>query len=265
MDDSGQHLLEILGRSWRTGALGCWLASIFLLGCGTLTAPVEFDVSSTPEPSERSLVVEPVEGRPEGLLLRLRATGVPKEARRLQLLRAIGDQPAQLHRDVELNEQTRRALQTDGIEYLERSVGSEPETLRFQLRLAGEERDEPLAQSKICRIQWKAPPPRPTKLDGESRLTGTVELRWAASAKGGAIVFRRNVTREGASVKRLAQVPPSASGVYVDRSATPGDVYAYRVALAAKSGELTQYGRTSEPVYVVVEEDDGLQPSTSSK
>jgi hypothetical protein len=165
-------------------------------------------------------------------------------------MRAAQGEEARVYRDIQLSDRFRRALRTKGIEFFERNI-SPGQRIRYQLRLL-DKNGGVLSRSKRLDVEWREPPTRPDKLDGRATTSGTVELHWESNAPLGAIVFRRNVLEDDSDLERIGQVGPDSAGLFVDRRAEAGVVYAYRVSLASTTGELTQFGPPSEAVYVDV-------------
>jgi hypothetical protein len=228
-------------------------AAAFLLvaGCASLQPPVDFDTTA-PE-TDAPIRLEVVEGRPNGLLLKLHMTAQVPEAASLQLLRAEAGADADVYREVVLDEPLRGALRTDGVEFFDRNVARGLVT-RYQLRLVDQE-ERVLAYSRLVRVAWHPPPARPRDLTGRATTPETVELRWESPPGHGAIVFRRNVLVEGSTPQRIAAVGPDSAGLFVDTDVAPGVVYAYRISLALHSGSVVQLGSPSEPIYVDVPKD----------
>ena len=218
-------------------------------GCATLRAPVEFESQTTEETPP--LTLNAVEGRPDGLLLRIESREpIEPDAASLHLMRAATGEKPQIYRDIELGEQFRRAIVTEGLEFLERNLAPD-QHVRYQLRLL-DESGAVLSYSNRVDVRWKEPPPRPANVTAQATTSNTVELRWDARRNLGAVVFRRNVLDDDSKLERIGQVGPNSSGLFVDRDAGAGVVYAYRVSLALRAGELTQFGPPSEAVYVDV-------------
>lgn len=224
-----------------------------LTGCAALRAPVEFPPSPGVSPTAPELKLEPIEGRPNGLLLSLGCDCEPPEGAWLQLLRAEGDAGAKLFRNIRLNPTLRARLLNGGIEFLDRSV--DPGTTRYKLQLRASKDNAParlLGASKTLAVTWVAPPERPTGVAASSVIAGAVELRWQAPPGAGALIFRRNVLEPDAPLQRRARVGPASRGVFIDRQVEPAGVYAYRVALAIDTKTTIQFGRPSEEIYVTV-------------
>lgn len=238
-------------------------ALIGVLGCATLepmvAAPEDERQDTSPDPSpvkSAPLRVVPEEARPNGLLLRLSMEDLGEEATpdgaRLELWRAIDDQPAAVVQQVALKPRTARALRGAGVAILDGDARAETQ-LAYQLRLITGE-DE--LQSPVTRLRWDAPPPAPTTLEAVALSEDAVQLAWDAPKEWGALIFRRDLQRAPDTLGRVAQVRAHAQGIYVDRSARPGGLYAYRVSLArlvrTQEGdhEFSVFGAPSVEVYV---------------
>lgn len=224
-----------------------------LAGCAALRAPAEFTPAKAPSAAALPLQIEPVEGRPNGLVLRFTCACELPDDGWLQLLRARGDETAQLFRNIRLDARLRDRLTGTGLELLDRSI--DPQPTHYQLRVRAAHDDAPgqtLHVSAPLVVRWRTPPARPAELQAHSHIAGTVELRWMAPADTGALIFRRNVLDSSARWERLARVGPSAQGIFVDRQVEPAGVYAYRVALAIDTTSTVQFGRPSEELYVTV-------------
>ncbi len=237
--------------------------------CGTLAVPFSLtNRSETPEnrgaagetPAEPPLTIAPIEGQPRGLMLRLSASTDLSPEGVLVVERRIGEADPETARTIELNTKRidRLRRKDEGLQFLDRAV---VEGKRHRYRVvyhpparrdaASDGPDGPgAARSPTTEFTWAAPPDRPERPE-VLQTGGLVELQWEPHR--GAVVFRRNVLKDGAETRRLATVGQGARGGFVDRSARPGGVYAYRVALARDDGGFPQFGHPSEPVYVSLE------------
>ncbi len=247
-------------------ALGLLAILVALGACGTIEPPLEI-ASISPERSTRSskqrpLALEAIEGRPNGLLLKLTARdghGLDASGDTIEIVRRqLGDDDS---RDVldtfRLTSKTFERLTDDeGLTLLDRSLS--PGALRYDLQwkpeTGREKRAEPLPLVTPLRVRWASPPPRPTTLRAASTMPVAVELQWHPIAEG-AIVFRRDVLDEDSKLTPIASLEAASAGLFVDRDVQPGGVYAYRVALSRPSSDLTQYGSPSRTLYVSVPED----------
>ncbi len=230
------------------------ISALLVGGCAALRPPVDFQPAAPPNTNEHALRVEPVEGRPNGLVLRLRCGCTPPNDGWLEILRRQDDQPAQVYRSVRLNARLAKALAGKGLPFLDRAMRADT-TTTYQVRLRASANDAPgktLERSIPRRIAWQKPPARPANVRAQSHLAGSVELHWQATGRAGALIFRRDVLRSHAPVERIAQVGAGAGGVFVDRHVQPGAVYAYRVALASHTGDTLQFGPPSDEIYVTV-------------
>lgn len=232
------------------------LAAVCAAGCATLSPPVSVsaatDRSNAPRTTSSSeLELDPVEGRPGALVLRLKSSFEPPPESRLEVRRRVGRGSAQTIRTVELSSDLSTQLAEKGVEFIDRSVEPGP-PLRYRLLyFESAEADTPDARSAILTVDWKEPPPRPKDVRAHADTSRAVELRWKPP-NFGALVFRRNVLKREAATRRIATVGPSMNGTFVDRDVVPGAVYTYRVALSIEHEEFTQYGPPSEPLYVSV-------------
>ncbi len=235
----------------RAFALAGFLAGA--AGCAALDAPVHVDVSEAPATQTHALHIEPVEGRPNGLVLRFSCTCSPPEDAWLEVLRRQGADDAQIYRSVRLSEELSARLTGEGFQFLDRSITPQP--TYYQLRLRASRDDTPadvLAESSPVLVRWQKPPTQPAAVRATSVVSGAVELRWQAPPGAGALIFRRNVLDPNAPLERLSRVGPAANGLFVDRQLEPAGVYAYRVALAIQTDTTVQFGRPSDEIYVTV-------------
>lgn len=239
-------------RALRNAAVTLLVTAAFVVSpaCATLEPPVDFAPQA--QTSSKSLDLRVIEGRPDGVLLKLAMTQGADDAYALQLLRAAPDTEAVVYRQIQLQEKLRNALASDGIEFLDRNVLA-GQTTRYQLRLIRED-ESPMAYSELLHVKWTEPPPRPDKLDGRATTPTTVELQWNAPVEHGAVIFRRNVLDQDSSPRRIGEVGPDSARLFVDTDVHPGVVYAYRVSLADQSHGFLQLGPPSEPLYVDVPE-----------
>jgi hypothetical protein len=244
----GRHRRGRFGPSLLLAGLLCTLSP----GCGTLAAPVNIAPTSQTTPpgaaAEAALAIQPAEGRPQGLLLRLTTDFQPDPGSRLELRRRVGDAPPETLRTIAVGGEVAGRLTGEGLDFLDRSVA--PGRLHVYQLVYRPKSDERRTSAPLT-VTWQKPPATPTGLHAFADTPVAVELNWRASAPG-ALVFRRNVLDKNAKTRRIAHLGPSAGGRYVDRDVEPGGVYAYRIALARPGEGFTQYGPPSEPLYVSV-------------
>lgn len=240
----------IAGLSALVGAPFC--------GCGTLAAPIEFqsleqDRSEPESARDSELELEPVEGRPGALVLKLTASFSPDPESRLEIRRRVDGAPPETIRTVESSRKISARIADGGVEFIDRDV--EPDRiLRYRLLyFAPSDRENPEKRSSVVRVEWKSPPRPPENVRAHADSPRTVELRWEPPTSG-ALVFRRNVLDEEGGTRRIASLDPVFGGVLVDRDVEPGAVYAYRIALSLENDGFLQYGPVSEPLYVAVPE-----------
>lgn len=233
------------------------IAAALLLGggCAALRAPLAFDEPAQKQaPQEGALSIEPVEGRPKGLVLRLRCDCRLPDDGWLELMRGQRDGKVEVFRRVRLRGRLRAAVQNDGLEFMDRAIEA-GQRVGYRLRLRAADSDEPssiLQTSSPLWVTWHTPPPRPEDVRADSRIAGSVELAWTPAGLDGALVFRRDVLDPNAGTRRISRPNGGARGLFVDRDVDPGGVYAYRVALSIDHAGLVQYGPPSEEIYVTV-------------
>lgn len=219
------------------------IALFTLTACASLQ-PLGEEARRVPqEPDASSTELVAVEGRPQGLVLLL-ATSLP-DVKTLELHRVRDDEDPQLLQTIEVDAQL-SALLGRGVELVDGSVrpGSS-----HHYQLVAIRADATSEASAILDVDWATAPPMPNRLAAEAVLPGAVELRWEPLQGHGAVVFRRDVLREG-RFERVAAVRPDARGVFVDRDVRPGGVWSYRVALLRENASgLVQYGPGSDEVY----------------
>lgn len=214
----------------------------FLASCASLERLVP-GPAEVPVAAHQTVILEAVEGRPNGVVLRLRTDVEGISA--LELYRAVGDGEAQLLQELAVDEQLAQAL-SRGVELVDPNV--RPNTLhQYQLVLVRD--GEVLEASAVLDVEWSPPPPPILEFRAAATLTDAVELRWEAPAEYGAVVFRRDVLADG-PFERLRELDASCRGAFVDRDVRPGGVWSYRVALSRVNvGGFHQYGPPSEEVY----------------
>ncbi len=233
------------------------IAAALLLGggCAALRAPVAFDAPAEEQaPEETALSIEAVEGRPQGLVLRLSCDCELPDDGWLELMRGQQDGKVEVFRRVRLRGRLRAAVRGDGIEFMDRAVEA-GQRVGYRLRLRSADADESsaiLATSSPLWMTWHKPPPKPEEVRADSRIAGSVELAWAPVHLDGALVFRRDVLDPNAGTERISRPDAGARGLFIDRDLDPGGVYAYRVALFLDRAGLIQYGPPSEEIYVTV-------------
>ncbi|MFW5966221.1 MAG: hypothetical protein ACOCV2_01830 [Persicimonas sp.] len=233
-----------------------------LAACAALEPPVQFETrqsSSDDSDQKRALTIEPVEGRPEGLVMRFAATDrIPREGF-LEVWRSADEKRAAPLRRVRLDDELYAALVADGFDFLDRAV-TPGHAFEYQLRIRHIEDGEPgpvTASSRPVGLDWEEPPAPPESVTAASSLPGVVELSWEAEPPRGMLVFRRDVLDSDAKPRRLTRVARGAHNRFIDRDVEPGGVYAYRVASARDRADIVQFGRPSSEVYVTVSASPG--------
>lgn len=223
--------------------------------CAALRAPVHFEASQSPEAaSEPALRVDLVEGRPDGLVLRFGCSCSPPEGSWLELVRATQEQPARVHRSIQLSSELSARLHGDGVEFLDRAVAADTQiSYQLRLRAAGANGPGQLTEASTpVEVVWQKPPPRPEQVWARSPVAGHVEFGFDAPRRFRSLVFRRNVLDDGPT-ERLVELDAAADGVFVDRDVVAAGVYAYRVALAVELDRgVLQFGPASDEIYVTV-------------
>lgn len=245
------------------GPAALFICATLLAACAALEPPIQFEPrKSTSDEAQKSspLNIEPIEGRPEGLVMRFVATGqIPKEGY-LEVWRSVDAERATPLRRVRLQEDLHAKLAADGFDFLDRAVTPE-HTFEYQLRIrALDDEGEPgpiKASSRPVGVDWVSPPSPPESVAAASHLPGVVELNWKTDSPEGTLVFRRDVLDSDAKPRRLTRVGRGAHNRFVDRDVEPGGVYAYRVATARDRADIVQFGRPSSEVYVTVSASPG--------
>jgi hypothetical protein len=249
----------------RGASAGRVVACLLVLGlgawaCGTLDPPIDIEpVDSSPGGSGaiRLLEIEAVEGRPQGLLLRITARrsldSLPSD-RRLELRRIRHDTEPETLQSVSLEPDVlERLASEEGLTVMDRSLS--PGEVSYRVRLGADESSDDAASTRPLsaplHLRWRKPPPRPTSIRTASTMPVAVEIRWHPHSEG-ALVFRRDVLTSDSTLRPVAVLGPDRADRFVDRDVRPGGVYAYRVALSTSSGAFTQYGRPSRMLYVSV-------------
>lgn len=227
------------------------------VACGSFIPPVQFSAGADPDRTASAppdLSLQPVEGRPDGLVLELNVGFEPESGSRLVVERRRRD-ASKVLKSIELDGDLARRIPETGIEFIDRSVRpGPPHHYRLSYYAPGRtpgDGGDPDRISAVRTLEWREPPPRPEEVTARADFSRAVELRWQTEGNG-ALVFRRNVLEGSAGPKRLASFDSGRRGVLLDRDVRPGAVYAYRVALAAEYDEITQYGPPSESLYVSV-------------
>lgn len=237
--------------------LAAGLATVLSISCGTLAPPVSVDSTSrTSTDNNKKLSVEAVEGRPQGLLLRLRSNRPLASGGKLEVHRRVGDRKPTVIRTIELSDEFTGRLRQGNLQFLDRAVVAD-KPLDYRLLYTPPEAhggtpEGRRHQSRVLTLSWNEPPPTPDSVDVTMTGSRAVELRWKPRTSG-VLIFRRNVLKEGAKTRRIARLGPAAHGVFVDRDIRPQGVYAYRIALAIERETFVQFGPPSEPVYVSVD------------
>lgn len=232
--------------------------TLLLSSCGSLSSPISIATTQPSQPDPRpDFTLEPVEGQPRGLMLRLRADIALSPEGTIVVERRIGDGKVERIRTIELSEKRIDKIAAGKLKFLDRSVVADA---RHHYRLsyrtpASEGADEPVTErtSPPVTVTWQTPPPRPDRIEAR-QVDQTVELHWQPSGRG-AVLFRRDVLADESRVRRLTTVGPGARGHFVDRSVRPDGVYAYQIALAAPESPFPQFGPPSEPLYISLSDD----------
>jgi hypothetical protein len=234
------------------------LSVLWLCGCATLVAPVSMSPSDNaakvPAASGEPLVVEALEGRPNGLLLRLKVRLPPQPSgTRLSLwrLRSLDDEEGQPLLDQPLHADAARlaALSGEGLGVLDSAPGQDGQVAIYILRISPPSPMPQLA-SKPLIVRWQAPMPPPRSLAARADLPGVVELTWRPAPGCQHLIFRRALGAQDPRPARLALLDAADGGLYIDRAVEPGQVYAYRVACVRTADALPFYGRATTELYV---------------
>ena len=253
------------------------LLTLFLLlvACASLQSPVRelpgFVDGATPAAPAAPAAEQPlltaataVEGRPDGMLLRLTdrsaAAGSVLELHRREqeagvpALRQEGPVFRLYHR-VELDGRLAEALRGVGIDFLDRTVRS-GHRYDYVLLVADAARADDGTRtaprrSPVLAVQWQAPPPPPRGVRAEALGPGRVALSWRAPPGLGAVVLRRDVLHPERGWDRAGELGRDAGGLFVDEGLAAGGVYAYRIALLRRGpSSLAFFGQPSDAFYV---------------
>ena len=192
--------------------------------------------------------MEPVEGQPRGLLLRLAVDMDLEPGGTLVVERRIGDGQIEEIRTIELSEERIAQIRGGKVEFLDRAVEAGARhhyRLRHRPPASDQTRAAGVHTSPTLTLTWREPPTRPKRIAAR-QVGDVVELAWEP-VEFGAVIFRRNVLEEGSGIRRIATVGPGARGQLVDRDVRPNGVYAYQIALSTTATPFPQFGPPSEP------------------
>ena len=235
------------------------LLALLTLGCA---ARVPIVTSTRPAPqadeaAQPALSVELMEGRPNGLLLRLRvspALKLPADARlSLWRLRSLDDEEGVplLEQAFEADGPRRAALEGEGLGVLDAQPGAPDTPIIYILRVAPPAPELMLASAPLT-TRWRAPAAAPGALRALADLPGIIEISWRSQPGCQTLIFRRVIDSDDPRPARIAQLPASADGVFVDRDVAPGAVYAYRLACVLEDAQgVPFFGRASGELFVV--------------
>jgi hypothetical protein len=230
--------------------------ALLLPACATLVPLVQTE----PEPpaptptTPPALSVEAMEGRPNGMLLRLRiAPGLP-DGTRLSLWRLRSpddpDGAPLLEQTLEADGQRRAALEGEGLGVLDAQPGADGELIYYTLRAASPAQQAMISSPPLA-LRWHDPAPAPGALRAMADLPGVVELRWAHAPGCQTLIFRRELDSDDPRPARIAQLPEPHGGTFIDRDIHPGAVYAYRLAcVLTPPGEPSFFGRATGELFV---------------
>lgn len=242
------------GATGALTALACaagLVAGLAATGCATLTPPVDFDGTAPRETSTTArsdgLSIAPVAGRPSGLVLELGADSPPAPEGKLLIRRGRGDSATTL-RSVSVDARVVERLAGRGIQFVDRSPPtSDSVTYRLVYR-----RDDGSPDRRVeLELPWGKTPRKPQALEATAPSNRAVEVRWSPTSLP-AVVYRRNVTAGREQGRPVAVLHEGHGGTFVDREVRPGDVYAYRVAVARRHPGFLQRGPRSRAFYVSV-------------
>lgn len=220
------------------------VALALLTSCASLRPLAQAPAPDSGSALPSAIELRAVEGRPQGLVLRL--TSAMEELDRVELYRVVGASKPELLESIEVDASVQTAL-ARGVEIIDGAMTPGSAHAYQAVAVA----DGALAaESAIVDVEWRDPPARPTTVRARAPLPDAVELSWVACHGCGAMIFRRDVLADG-PFERLAAIAAGRAPLFVDRDVRPGGVWSYRVALAkeAEKGGLVQYGPLSEEVY----------------
>jgi len=209
-------------------------ATLAPFGCASFR-PIIASAPEVPEPAPRvesssraSVAFE--SARPNGLLLTLsyKEDATDPKFDTLELWRAVDDEDARVMTTTALDEGLRVAL-TAGIPVLDRDL-REGHTYAYQLVLTTSGEAPEMLSSSVATHKWSAAPRAPAETGARALTPNAIELTWTHHPEMGAIIFRRDLTRDGAKLEELTQLPPQAGNSFVDQTCEPTGLYAYRIA-----------------------------------
>ncbi|RVU44912.1 hypothetical protein EA187_10265 [Lujinxingia sediminis] len=217
-------------------------ASATLSGCAALRAPV------SPPPTETvHLSVERVTD--QGLFLRIVPAETPAPGA-LRLERACGQSAATPLYELPLEASLQEAWTRGALELRDADAGSCPD-LHYTLTLATTS-DGPWELATALETRSRELPPPPANMIAEATPEG-VRLRWEPSSGWGVRLMRRALAGSSPSPwTPLVALESSAAGTYLDRSARPGEAYAYIAQHIDPAPPAPHLGAFGSPVYIAL-------------
>lgn len=246
-----------------------------LWGCGALGPVVQTQAPPTAAlTAPGPLKLEIVEGRPNGLLLRIYATPAAQlglgPTSQIKLMRQRQDEPPITLQSLSVDDALKqRIFSPDGVQLVDQQLNPGKRYRYWLLLQEDATRDETRAVSEAKALRWERPLPAP-KLAEPYVVAGpepSVELRWSGAPGQGAVIFRRALAGNG-RLERLALVGPAQDHVYIDTNVSAGGLYAYRVALARFDGERAEvpcFGHPGPEIFVQINASEEPEPSEPSE
>lgn len=184
---------------------------------------------SAPPSSRARVAIE--SARPNGLLLNLSYTKGASDPMfdTLELWRAVDNEDARVMNTTTLDDNLRAAL-VDGLPLLDRDL-RQGHHYAYQIVLKGSR--EPTTEaltSNVVTYRWDGVPQAPKETRARALTPYAIELTWTHDPTLGAIIFRRDLSRDDAKLEKLAKLPARSGSSFVDQTCEPAGLYAYRIA-----------------------------------
>lgn len=194
--------------------------------------------------------LEIVEARPNGVLLLFHSKEAASDSAwtRLELLRSQDGDQAIVLQEIVLDSAMRERLRTGGISLLDTGLSPESRYV-YLLRLLGNDATAE-APSKPVAITWQDPPAPPGEPRALALDAKVVEIAWQPREGWGVAIFRRDVLERPPRIERVGNLPFGCASTYLDRTAEPGRVYAYRIAHMRMEADVPIYGAPTGEFYV---------------
>lgn len=207
-----------------------------------------------------TLEITPVEGRPQGMIMRIKASDLATELTALDVLRTQGSQEVPVQRIALQPKMRARVLSPQGALLLDAGLKQEG-AWSYKVRLV--QGNQTRGESKPTAIQWRAPVAAPRVHIQPGRSPAHAQIGWTPKPEHGALVFRRTLAPTPTRITRHRTLGAAHAGQWLDRAVHPGAVYAYRLAHARFDEQgVPYYGFPSEDVYITIPSADVPPPTT---